>query len=278
MSAEVHEANVRWCQQAEHQENEAARLVGRAPGPVGLERGKWRDGLIVKGHAKAAAHLKCADGYRWRIALSIERLIWRWAQSHPTPAISTADKVQEGLIGAYRGAIRWDPSQHRFPTYGMWWAQSFMRRAGEPMQPIYAGMNASSDRSLIRRADEPGLSDEQVAERTGLALSRVAGLRHLPGVVSTDTIVPGTKDLRLGDIIEAEAEEDVAGSDVASLHRAMARLTHGERRAIQAWMTGGGPTTISDELGLSHQRMSQLYHNALQKLRIQLNPTHRSPS
>jgi RNA polymerase sigma-32 factor len=206
------------------------------------------------------------------------------------------DLIQEGCVGLLQAAARFDPDRDvRFSTYASWWVRAAMQdyilrnwsivRTGTTAAQKALFFNLRRLRARLDRNDGP-MTDEtrrKVATALGVPLSDVeamelrlaAGDRSLNAPVSEDAegewqnFLP---DERPG------PEEVVTGQhdgEVRSrlLSAALVRLSARERVIIEERRLREESVTLEHlggRLGISKERVRQIEHQALRKLRSAL--------
>jgi RNA polymerase primary sigma factor len=225
---------------------------------------------------------------RNHLILANLRLVVSVAKRYMGRGMSLPDLVEEGNVGLVHAVEKFDPDMDtRFSTYGTWWIKQAVRRAlmnkvKTVRIPSYLAEELNRWRNFARkfeqqngRAPEP---DELVAGMKPAAGRRKLLLRlyqnSLPGTsaVSLDLLFE-TVDA----VVDPRAERpdliDFSSYERADLHDHIGRL--GEREAAILRMRYGlgdhdVPMTlreIAKEMGISRERVRQLEHEAVDRLR-----------
>lgn len=204
------------------------------------------------------------------------------------------DLVQEGNVGLMQAAMRFDPGRDtRFSSYATWWIRSAIQdyilrnwsivRTGTTSAQKALFFNLRRLRARIGDASSgplPGEARQQIALLLKVSVSEVEIMELRLGAPdqSLNTPVRDDSDEDRQDLLAdagANPEEVVIGTrDGAARSRCLAQalneLTPRERRIIhQRCLTEQGATLdeIGRELGVSKERVRQLEHRALLKLR-----------
>jgi RNA polymerase sigma-32 factor len=241
---------------------------------------------------------------RWRAEGDVSAL-HELARAHARLVISTAarfrnyglpmgDLVQEGNVGLMQAAIRFNPERDtRFSTYAAWWIRSALQdyilrnwsivRTGTTAAQKALFFNLRRLRARIMDASGgplPREARQQIALLLKVSMSEVESMELRLGAPdqSLNTPVRDGGDEDRQDLLAdaaANPEEVVIGMrDGAVLSRWLAQavneLTPRERRIIhQRCLTEQGATLeeLGREFGVSKERVRQLEHRALLKLR-----------
>jgi RNA polymerase sigma-32 factor len=207
------------------------------------------------------------------------------------------DLIQEGHVGLMQAAARFEAERGvRFSTYAGWWIRSAMQdfilrnwsivRTGTTAAQKSLFFNLRRLRARIADPSGNGLSPEQrlaIAEALHVTPAEVAAMeQRLSGAdQSLNAALAEDGEEQRQDFIPDERpgpEEVVIGMRDAHtrsrwLNEALAELTDRERRIIagrQLAEQGATLEQLGQQLGVSKERVRQLEHRALGKLRQSL--------
>jgi RNA polymerase sigma-32 factor len=232
------------------------------------------------------AALKELIGAYTRLAVSV-------ASTYRRYGLPIADLIQEGNIGLLEAAMRFEPGRNlRFSTYATWWIRSAVQdyilrnwsivRTGTTSAQKALFFNLQRLRSRI--VEEPGgvMTDaarQQIAEALRVAIGDVENMetRLSGGDQSLNTPI-GEGDAEVQDLLpdsQASPELVVIGMRDAEarsrwLAEALGQLSMREQRIIHERQLADRGTTLEElgrEFGLSKERVRQLEHRALRKLK-----------
>jgi RNA polymerase sigma-32 factor len=239
--------------------------------------------------ALAAGDRPKAERLWWRLALSARNIAVRLAHMY-AGCLPYEDLVQEGLIGCYRAAVKYDPARGvGFPTLARWWARAQVHRSVERTGQAVSMSSWASE--TVRMADlvTTELERQGIRPTQALVIERMAGMpgcapRHLAealaarrGVMSTDAPIPGT-DVPFGDTLPAPEQDPGQGMDdarqLAWLAVAVEALPEREREVIRRrYVEGETLSQVGVAIGLSRERVRQIERIALCRLRGDPIPT-----
>lgn len=228
--------------------------------------------------------------YRARQALVNHnlRLVFAIAGKLAGKGLSYPDLIQEGVIGLLRAAEKYRAATgNRFSTYAYNWIHQATRRALQEQSAIIRYPTQVSEqinrlhRARIERVAqdhaEPGAA--LLAQDTGFTRDRVEQLRQVTNLsVSLDTPLLQDEGPTLGETLTDDSFRD-ADSDAEHnslrqfMDRRVARLKPAEREVItrRFGLDDALPeprAAIAQRLGLSTERVRQLEHAALARLKL----------
>jgi RNA polymerase primary sigma factor len=219
------------------------------------------------------------------------RLVVSVAKRYRGMGLAFEDVIQEGNIGLMKAAERFDPEMgHRFSTYATWWIRQAIARAVEDKgrairMPMHTGEKA---RKAARTRNELSAqlgrepTDVEVAERLGwtarevpAAIELLADVASLDRPVSSEDGAPG-----LGEFIEDELASEVPEAVIremenAQLKESLEEMSARERHVLvrRYGLDEREPATLaelSNELGVTRERVRQLQRNSERRLRGRL--------
>lgn len=228
---------------------------------------------------------------------SYTRLVVALATKFRNYGLSMGDLVQEGNVGLMQAAARFEPDREiRFSTYATWWIRSAMQdfvlrnwsivRTGTTAAQKSLFFNLRRMRAKIEEASGRPLDDDgrdKIAAQLGVDVSEVEAMetRMAASDQSLNSPVADGAESEWQDFIadtRANPEEVVIGMRDAQtrsrwLAEALGELSTRERTIIaQRRLTDEGATLeeLGRELGVSKERVRQLEHRALMKLRTSI--------
>jgi RNA polymerase primary sigma factor len=254
---------------------------GRAAGEPMPSGGRCELDLVLAAQRDRAARARLLDAFRPLIA-SVARPYARSTSVH------AAELMQEGAVGLLRALERYDASLGTpFWAYAGWWVRQAMQQlVSELMRPVVLSDRAVRQLAQIKRARsrlsqangrEPSLAE--LSAGTDLNRDQIAQLiaaerrpRALEEPIDGED---GTKS-SFGELLADPAAEDAYDrvswrAHMHQLPRLLDELSDRERTIVRAhYGLDGPPQTLRElacSLGVSAERVRQIEHTALDKLR-----------
>ena len=242
---------------------------------------RWRDhGDVAAMHELVEAHA--------RLAISIAKRFRNYN-------VPMSDLIQEAHIGLVQAADRFDPDRGvRFSTCASWWVraaiQDYVLRNWSVVRTSTTAAQKSLFFGLSRyRARLAGYGDAEltpehrniVARSLGVTEAEVQRMEHRLGAAGDTSLnqalyEDGTEERQDAVVDEREGPEAEVVQRVeytkrmSWVRKALRSLTLRERRIVRARHLAKTPRTLEElgsELGVSKERVRQIEHQAISKLR-----------
>ncbi|MFQ5535442.1 MAG: RNA polymerase factor sigma-32 [Sphingomonadales bacterium] len=223
------------------------------------------------------------------------RLVISMAGRHRTYGLPVADLIQEGTVGLMQAAERFEPSRDvRFSTYAGWWIRSAIQdfilrnwsivRTGTTAAHKSLFFKLRRMRAMIdKQVDGPMTVEARIdlAERLSVKVKDVevmeARLSAADGSLNAPVSDGATGEWQdfLRDDRPTPEDTVLRANDTnkktAWLYEAMSGLSEREQIIIRKRRLKDSSVTLAalgDDLGISKERVRQIEHQALRKLRV----------
>jgi RNA polymerase primary sigma factor len=216
------------------------------------------------------------------------RLVVRIAKDYSNPGMTLSDLVAEGNVGLMRAVEEFDPDAGvRFSTYAAWWIKQAIKRAminaGQPVHiPAYLVKLIGKWRQATRRLEgEMGRPPtlEEMSKVMGISRKKAEIIRHGLQAVNAPSQMGGEETQTLAEMVPdtasgAPEQSLMDASNRPIVEKLLGRLDPRERKILE--MRYGldgyeGPQRtfkeIGDVIGLTRERVRQLEHLALVRLK-----------
>lgn len=191
------------------------------------------------------------------LVLSHEPLVQKMARQFARYGLDVEDLIQEGNVALIKAAEKFDPNNGaRFSTYAMWYVRCWMREL------------VMNDHSVVRPSRSRGAKLTFFKSRPHHDVSMETPIGEGDGFTIADTLA--SSDPRPDELAEASID---AGTISAAIHRAIETLNLREADIIRSRFLAEQKQSlevIGARYGISKERVRQLEHSALTKLKKEL--------
>lgn len=224
---------------------------------------------------------------RERMVRSNLRLVVNLAKHYVNRGLSLPDLIEEGNIGLLKAVEGFDPENgSRFSTYASWWIKQAIKRALiNSVQPIHipaymVEMMAKMKHAMRELEDELGRlpTIEELSASMKMSPKKLKIIRKAIRAVNTPT-QSGSADgeLTINDLVAdtntPSPDEAVLDADnIRHLKELLGEIDEREATILRLryGLAGEEPMTlkqIGERIGLTRERVRQIEHEALGKLR-----------
>jgi len=253
----------------------ARHRLPRQPAPTSEERAKLESSIAI------------GESARLKLIIANTRLVVSVAKAYQGRGLSLADLIQEGNLGLMKAVDRFDPERGvRLSTYATWWIrQTIARAAGDSGRTIRLPINQGQRWGRLRRTGEE-LSQrlgreptfEELAKASDLTVEQVqATLSAAREPMQIDELVGDEEERPREDLLadtESELPEEAAARQLLSeaIEFLLRSLPAREAAILKLRYglddgEGHSMAQIGEIMGYSRERIRQLQHEALSKLR-----------
>lgn len=237
--------------------------------------------------AKLESHLAIGEQARTDLIIANTRLVVSIAKGYQGRGLSLADLIQEGNLGLMKAVDRFDPERGvRLSTYATWWIrQTIARAAGDSGRTIRLPINQGQRWGRLRRTGEElsqklgrEPSYDELAEASQLTVEQVQStLAAAREPMQIDELVGEEEDRPREDLLadtESELPEEAAARQLLTeaIEFLLCNLPEREAEILRLRYglesgEGHSMAQIGEIMGYSRERIRQLQHEALSKLR-----------
>lgn len=214
------------------------------------------------------------------------RFVVSVAKQYPAQGMNLMDLISEGNVGLVKAAERFDETRgFKFISYAVWWIrQAIMQAIADQGRLVRIPLNKLGDQHKIfqyiaefEQQHEHRPSIYQIAEGIGLPETRVSTILGVSSRHSSiDSPLLDGEDSTLVDVLpNPDAPATDKGMDDESLSteidRALSTLPDRECQVVRLFYGIGCPAMtldeISENIGLTRERVRQIREKATQRLR-----------
>jgi RNA polymerase sigma-32 factor len=234
-----------------------------------------------------------------KLVTSHLRLVAKIAMGYRGYGLPIGEVVSEGNVGLMQAVKRFEPDKgFRLATYAMWWIRAAIQeyilrswslvKMGTTANQKKLFFNLRRAKSQISALEDGDLRPDQVktiARRLGVTEQDVIDMnRRMGGDASLNSPLRDQsegewQDWLLDDAASQESnlvEQEEAGNRHDALHEALGVLNPRERRIFEARRLADDPITLealSDEFGISRERVRQIEVRAFEKVQSAVKAT-----
>ncbi len=231
--------------------------------------------------------VELGEAARQELIMANTRLVISIAKKYQGRGLPLPDLIQEGNLGLMKAVDRFDPERGvRLSTYATWWIrQSIARAAGDRGRTIRLPINQGQRWGRLRRASERLAQElgreptyDELAEEIELTAEQVeTTMLAAREPVQLDELIGDEENRPRADLVadkESELPEEAAARQllIESISFLLGALPPREARIIRLRFgledgDNHSMSQIGQLMGYSRERIRQLQHAALSKLR-----------
>jgi RNA polymerase sigma-32 factor len=235
-----------------------------------------------------------------KLVTSHLRLVAKIAMGYRGYGLPISEVVSEGNVGLMHAVKRFEPDKgFRLATYAMWWIRASIQeyilrswslvKMGTTASQKKLFFNLRRAKSQISALDDGDLRPDQVktiARRLGVSERDVIDMnRRMSGDASLNSPLREASEGEWQDWLVDDAasqehtlvESEETGNRLAALSNALSVLNPRERRIFEARRLADEPMTLealSDEFGISRERVRQIEVRAFEKVQSGVKARH----
>ena len=219
------------------------------------------------------------------------RLVIYNAKKYKFPKVELDDLIQEGTIGLFKAAKKFDYSKNfKFATYATWWIKQAITRKGHEMsRTIRIPAHIITKRNKVNRALQslsqdglinPTVEDVYLAVNKELSKNQIKIIMEdISDAISLDVVISNHEggSSSLLDFLDFEQTNDIEDlMHAADMNRIlsllMENLTPRERMIVtmRNGLFGENPMDVrqlSEVYGITRERIRQIYKSSLEKMK-----------